>query len=158
MTEPAGGTRARGAVEQGCVETRVRYPETDRMGVAHHSHYLVWFELGRTEWMRDLGCPYGRLEDRDSLYFPVVEVGARYRRPARYDDVLAIRTRVVAVSGATVRFDYRVEDRDSRHLVATGYTIHAAVGADGRPRRVPDALADKMRATIRADADRETTD
>ena len=65
---------------------RVRYPETDRMGVAYHAHYLSWFEMGRTELMREMGCSYGELEDRRGIFFPVREVGTRYRVSARYDE------------------------------------------------------------------------
>jgi acyl-CoA thioester hydrolase len=130
-----------GAAElEGTVSVRVRYPETDRMNVAYHAHYLVWFELGRTELMRGLGHPYGELETRDGVYFPLIEVGARYRAPARYDDLLRVHTRVAAVGGARVRFDYRVvRDADDR-LLATGFTEHATLGRDGRPTRMPAEL------------------
>jgi len=77
---------------QGTVRTRVRYPETDRMGVAHHTHHLVWFELGRTELMRDLGCPYGALEDGEGIFFPVIEARAENRGPAGKDHDINVRT------------------------------------------------------------------
>ena len=125
---------------------RVRYPETDRMGVVHHSHYLVWFEMGRTELMRELGVPYGELEDRDGLFFPVVQAQARYHAPARYDEVLTVHTRVAAVRGATVRFDYEIRRSDAHGPLTTGFTEHATVGRDGRPLRIPDALRSRLRA------------
>ena len=125
-------------------ETRVRYPETDRMGVAHHSHYLVWFELGRTELMRDLGCPYGVLEDRDGVFFPVTSVGADYRSPARYDERLAIDTSIEHVGGARVRFAYRVTSTDDGRELATGFTEHGATGRDGRPTRIPESLRSRL--------------
>src|SRR5580765_79079 len=86
--------------------TRVRYPEADRMGVAHHTHYFVWFELGRTELMRQAGCAYGALEDEDGVFFPVIEAKAEYVASARYDEVLEIETRLAAVEGVRVRFEY----------------------------------------------------
>ena len=119
------------------VTVRVRYPETDRMGVAYHGHYLVWFELGRTEAMRDAGCPYGELEDRRGLMFPVVEADVRYLRSARYDDVLTVSTRIESVGGATVRFAYRITRGDEARPLATGRTRHAAVNREGSPMRLP---------------------
>lgn len=116
---------------------RVRYPETDRMGVVHHTHYFTWFELGRTELMRELGVPYGRLEDESGLYFPVVEARARYHASARYDEELTVRTRIAAVRGATVRFDYEIRRDGASGPLATGFTEHATIGRDGRPLRIP---------------------
>ena len=123
---------------------RVRYPETDRMGVAYHGHYLVWFELGRTELMRELGFPYGELEEGKGLFFPVVEAGARYRRPARYDDALEVEAQVVRVGGARVRFDYRLFRSGESEPLATGFTEHGAVDAEGRPCRLPESIRDAL--------------
>ena len=136
--------RERPGVPAGTVRTRVRYPETDRMGVGHHTHHLVWFELGRTELMRDLGCTYGDLEDREGIFFPVIEARAQYRSPARYDEVLVIRTTLTEVRGARVRFDYRVAREGSEETVSTGHTVHAAVGRDGRPLRLPESLRARL--------------
>jgi acyl-CoA thioester hydrolase len=125
---------------------RVRYPEADRMGVAYHAHYLVWFELGRTELMREAGCAYGELEEREGIFFPVLELGARYLASARYDDRLVVVTTLSSVSGARVRFDYRLVREPDERLLATGFTEHAAVGADGRPMRMPAALRARLEA------------
>lgn len=135
------------AAPAGITTTRVRYPETDRMGVAHHTHHFVWFELGRTELMRDLGCAYGELEDRDGVFFPVVEAGAGYRAPARYDDLLEIRTRVGAARGARVRFEYEVRRAGTGELVSDGFTVHAAIGRDGRPMRIPADVRARLSGT-----------
>lgn len=114
------------------------------MRIAYHGAYLVWFELGRTEWMRGRGLSYRELEDERSLFFPVRNLGARYRAPARYDEELTVETRLAEVSGAAVRFEYRVcRDRDGAEL-ATGFTEHAAVGDDGRPRRLPRDVRDDL--------------
>ena len=123
---------------------RVRYPETDRMGVVHHSHYLVWFELGRTELMRELGVPYGELEDREGLFFPVVQASARYHRPAHYDDLLTVNTRVSAVRGATVRFEYEITRQGESGRLTSGFTEHATLGRAGRPLRLPAALRRRL--------------
>ena len=124
---------------------RVRYPETDRMGVVYHAHYLVWFELGRTELMRELGCPYGELEDRASIFFPVIELSVRYLASARYDEELEVRTRLVSSGLARVRFEYRLVRPESEQLLATGFTEHAAVGPDGRPVRMPTDLRNRLK-------------
>ncbi len=130
------------------VSTRVRYPETDRMGVAYHGHYLVWFELGRTELLRGLGNTYADLEQRRGIHFPVVEVGARYYNPARYDDVIHVDTRLVRLGGVRMRFDYGVlRESDGRRL-AGGFTVHAAVGRDGRPVRLPEDLRRKLETVL----------
>lgn len=142
MTEGGPGPRDRRVEVTRC---RVRYPEVDRMGVAHHTHYLVWFELGRTEWMRRAGVPYGALEDEQDLLFPVIEVGARYRRPARYDEELEVRTELREISPVKVRFDYEVVRPADGTRLAEGFSVHAAIGRDGRPRRLSEDLMERLR-------------
>jgi acyl-CoA thioester hydrolase len=126
--------------------TRVRYPETDRMGVAHHTHYFVWFELGRTELMREAGCAYGELEDDSGVFFPVVEAAAEYKSPARYDELLEIETRLTAAEGVRVRFDYVVRRASGGRVLATGHTVHASCGRDGRPARLPEEVRARLAA------------
>ena len=115
------------------------------MGVVHHSHYPVWFEIGRTELMRELGEPYAALESR-GLYMPVVEMGARYRDPIGYDEEVEVETRIEEVGGASVRFAYRVAKVASGVLAADGFTVHAAVDRGGSPVRMPPGLREKLRA------------
>ena len=124
--------------------TRVRYPETDRMGVAHHTHYFVWFELGRTELMREAGCTYGGLEDEDGIFFPVIEAAARYKSPARYDETIEIETALASVEGVRVRFEYVVRRTDDGGEIASGHTVHASCGRDGRPMRLPETLRRRL--------------
>jgi len=126
--------------------TRVRYPETDRMGVAHHTHYFVWFEMGRTELMRDAGCAYGALEDDDGVFFPVIEAGAAYRQSARYDELVEIETRLAEAGGVKVRFEYTLRRVADAGVLATGFTVHASCGRDGRPVRLPETLRVKLGA------------
>ena len=123
---------------------RVRYAETDRMGVAYHAHYFVWFEMARTELMRQSGCAYKDLEDRDGLRFPVIRAEARYHTSARYDDRLDVDARLVSVGGARLRFEYELSAGDGGRLLATGFTEHACVGRDGRPRRLPEVLRRRL--------------
>ncbi|HKY30905.1 MAG TPA: thioesterase family protein [Candidatus Polarisedimenticolia bacterium] len=124
----------------GATRLRVRYPETDPMGVAHHTHFLVWFEIGRTELLREAGCPYAAME-ADGIMMPVIEATCRYLAPARYDDLIEVRTSLAEVSRATARFEYRVERPADGKTLATGSTRHAAVDRRGVPRRLPASLA-----------------
>ena len=130
---------------------RVRYPEVDRMGVVHHSHYPVWFEIGRTELMRETGSTYGDLEDRERLLFPVIELGARYRAPARYDERVEIRTGIEQLAGVRLRFAYRIVRPSGTQTLVEGFTVHAAVDPEGRPRRVPAELRRRLEDWMQGD-------
>lgn len=122
---------------------RVRYPETDHMGVVHHTHYLVWFEVGRTELMRGRGYSYAEMES-DGIYMPVVEASCRYHAPARYDDEVEIETVVHAASRIKVEFAYRAVRRSDGRLLATGRTVHVATDTAGAPRRMPAGVLEKL--------------
>jgi acyl-CoA thioester hydrolase len=123
----------------GVVTLRVRYPEVDRMGVAHHRIHFVWFEIGRTELMREAGIPYAEVE-AGGLYLPVIEASCAYHAPARYDEELRVTTRIAATSPVRATFAYRLERIADGRLLATGTTTHAAIDASGRPRRLPPAM------------------
>ena len=115
---------------------RVRYGDTDQMGMAYYGHYLRWFEIGRAEMMRSLGSSYRSIEEQ-GIRLPVVEARCRYLKPARYDDPVAIETGVLDVGRASVRFGYRIVDETSGALIAHGMTEHCFLGEDGRPVRAP---------------------
>ncbi len=121
------------------LEIRVRYAETDQMGVAHHASYLVWFEAGRTEFIRDRGRSYAEIEAGGWLLV-VVEARCRYLRPARYDDLLVLRTRLGQAGPATLAFDYELVHKGTGEVLARGTTVHAAVDRTGRPRRIPEEV------------------
>jgi acyl-CoA thioester hydrolase len=123
----------------GRVEVRVRYPEVDRMGVAHHASHFVWFEVGRTELMRQRGVTYAALED-EGIFLPVIEAACAYHAPARYDELLTVLTGIDEAGPVRVRFTYRIERSADGILLASGSTRHAAVDRTGRPRRLPDRL------------------
>jgi acyl-CoA thioester hydrolase len=106
------------------------------MGVVYYANYLVWFEIGRTEWLRDAGWNYREME-QTGIALPVIEAHCLYRQPARYDDEIEIQTAATAVTPARLRFDYRAVRTAGEMLVAEGYTVHAALGANGRPCRLP---------------------
>jgi acyl-CoA thioester hydrolase len=115
---------------------RVRYADTDRMGVAYYANYLVWFEVGRTEWLRDTGSSYRDIEE-NGVALPVIEAHCEYRHPARYDDEVEIATRATLLTPVRIRFDYEVTRTADLVLAALGYTVHAALDAAGKPRRLP---------------------
>jgi acyl-CoA thioester hydrolase len=121
---------------------RVRYAETDRMGVVYYANYLVWFEIGRTEWLRETGWSYREME-QEGLALPVIEAHCEYRQPARYDDELEIRTRASLLTPVRVRFDYDVL-RHGDSVAASGYTVHATLDARGRPCRLPARVAEML--------------
>ncbi|NLA12549.1 MAG: acyl-CoA thioesterase [Firmicutes bacterium] len=109
---------------------RVRYKETDAMGIAYYANYLVWFEVGRTEWMRALGPSYGELE-RSGIFLPVIRVTCEYKLPVRYDDELTVITRIENLGVVRLTFNYEI--RHGGQLVARGSTEHAFVNAKGKP-------------------------
>ena len=114
----------------------MRYAETDKMGIVYYANYLVWFEVGRTDFLRGRGWSYREMED-DGLSLPVVEAGCTYRRPALYDDELEVRTTGVLLSPVRVRFDYQVVRPADAVTVAEGHTVHASLDRTGRPARLP---------------------
>lgn len=113
------------------INFRVRYQETDKMGIVHHSVYYIWFEAGRTEWMREQGLTYRECETKGWL-LPLVECGAKYLSPAYYDDLVEIETELTSHEGAGFYFSYRVTNLETKKLLATGFTKHVCVDANHR--------------------------
>lgn len=122
---------------------RVRYAETDAMGIAWHGSFLAWFEVGRTDLLRDTGLTYRELEQQ-GLRLPVIESHTRHLRPARYDDLLEIHTVLGELRGARMRFEYTVRREGEAEPLALGSTEHAAVDPAGRPRRLPEDLRRRL--------------
>jgi len=117
---------------------RVRYAETDKMGIVYYANYYIYFEIGRVEYMRARGVDYRSMELEDDSFIVVAESKCRYRRPARYDDPLRIRTRVTSAKRRTITFGYEILHDETRELLATGETIHVVCGSNGRPKSLPD--------------------
>jgi acyl-CoA thioester hydrolase len=115
---------------------RVRYAETDKMGVVYYAHYFVWFEIGRTEWLRDTGWNYRSMED-EGLGLPVIDAHCEYKMAARYDDELEVRTRGRVISPIKLAFDYQVVRRSDGLTLAHGQTVHVTVDRTGRAVRLP---------------------
>jgi len=123
---------------------RVLYGDTDQMQVVYYASYLRFFEGARNEWIRGHGVSYAQIEAA-GVYLPVVEVNARYYRPARYDDLLEIETEV-STTRVRIRFDYQVRRQGAPEVLTHGFTVHASVNREGRLVRMPDWLADKLEA------------
>ena len=128
------GTQASAATQ-----VRVRYADTDQMGVVYYANYLIWFEVGRTELLRTLGWSYREMEHA-GIGLPVIEASCVYYRPARYDDALDIQTTGTLVSGVRMQFDYEIVREPAGQLIVRGRTLHAAVNAQGRPARLPSRV------------------
>jgi acyl-CoA thioester hydrolase len=118
---------------------RVRYAETDKMGVVYYSNYFVWFEVGRTDLLRGNGWTYREME-ADGVSLPVIEARCEYKLPARYDDDLEIRTTGTLVSPVRVAFSYEIVRPGDAQILATGQTVHASLDRSGRPCRLPDRV------------------
>ena len=123
---------------------RVRYAETDQMGVVYHSNYLIWFEVGRVELMRATGFDYKVMETEDDCFIVVAEAHCRYERPARYDQVLRVRTRIAEWRNRIVKFSYEIFLDEDSSLLATGYTTHVICGSNGRPKSLPPKYRDVL--------------
>lgn len=123
---------------------RVRYAETDQMGVVYHANYLVWFEIGRVEFIRQMGLDYCSMEKEENAMIAVVEATARYKAPARYDDELIVRTTLAGVRGSIVRFRYAVVRAVDELLLCEGETVHLVVGRDMKRREMPRRYAERF--------------
>jgi acyl-CoA thioester hydrolase len=117
---------------------RVRYAETDQMGVAYHSNHLIWMEIGRVEYCRSIGIRYKDMEESGGILLAVVEVGCRYRHPARYDDEVVVRTRVEALGSRSMQFAYELILADEGRAVADAYSKHVFCDRTMKPVRLPD--------------------
>jgi acyl-CoA thioester hydrolase len=120
------------------VTVRVRYAETDQMGVVYHANYFVWFEVGRVELMRALGVEYKRMEIEDDCQIVAADAHCRYHHPARYDEVLRVRTRIAESKNRVIRFSYELFRDADEQLLATGETTHIICGRNGKPKRLPE--------------------
>jgi acyl-CoA thioester hydrolase len=121
------------------INLRVRYAETDKMGVVYHANYFVWFEVGRCELIRAIGKSYRDLEQA-GIGLPVIEAHCEFKSPARYDDEVQVKTWGALLSPARVEFRYEVSQVTDGTLNAVGRTVHAAVDENGRPCRLPDFI------------------
>lgn len=125
-------------------EIRVRYAETDKMGIAHHSNYLIWFEAGRSDLCRAKGFSYKDMEDKDDALMVVAESYTRYKSPAFYEDIIVIRTRIAEIRSRSIRFIYEVVRPADGVLLAEGETLHLVTDSNKKVRQIPDIYKQKL--------------
>ena len=126
---------------------RVIYGDTDQMGVVYYANYLRWFETGRGELLRASGIPYATIEGR-GMHFPVAEVSCRYFRPAHYDDLIVIETRIASAGRASLTFTYRITREAEAALLVSGSTKHACVDGQGRIMRIQEDLLQSLEVMV----------
>jgi acyl-CoA thioester hydrolase len=131
----------------GEARVRVRYAETDQMGVVYHSNYLIWFEIGRVELIRSMGLDYKQME-AEGCGIAVVDVHVRYRASARYDDELTVQTTLLAARGAVIRFGYKIFRIEDGLLLCEGETMHVVVGKDMKKQSLPAKYAERFHAHL----------
>jgi acyl-CoA thioester hydrolase len=125
---------------------RVRYAETDKMGVVYHANYLIWFEIGRTEFCRARGFSYRDMEESENAFLVVVESYCRYKAPAFYDDVLMVRTHITELRRRSLRFGYEIIRESDGKIIAEGETGHVVTDGTGRVRSLPQDFAELLLA------------
>ncbi|SNS90295.1 acyl-CoA thioester hydrolase [Anaerovirgula multivorans] len=128
-------------------EIRVRYQETDQMGVVYHGNYFTWFEIGRTTFLREMGYSYKDLE-KENIMLPVVEVKCNYKEPARYDDEIIVEAKIKELKGIRITFEYNIIRKLDEKLLATGTTIHAFVDTNLKPVNFKKTHIDMYKALI----------
>ncbi len=125
-------------------EIRVRYAETDQMGIVHHANYLIWFETGRSELCRAKGFSYKQMEEEDDALMVVAESYCRYKSPAHYEDVLTVRTRVSELRSRSIRFFYEIHRASDDMLIAEGETLHLVTDRDKKVRKLPEIYKNRL--------------
>jgi acyl-CoA thioester hydrolase len=122
---------------------RVRYAETDQMGMVYYANYLVWMEVGRSDFCRERGFSYRDLEREEQAFLTVAEANCRYLAPARYEDEIVVETALARVRSRVVEFTYRI--KCGATVLAEGRTVHVVIGTDGRPRSMPDRYLELLK-------------
>jgi len=125
-------------------EIRVRYAETDQMGIVHNSNYLIWFEVGRSEFCQARGFSYKEMEEKDNALMVVAESYCRYKLPAYYEDVLTVRTKVEELRSRSLRFVYEIYRAADDALIAVGETLHLVTDANKKVRSLPERYKQKL--------------
>jgi acyl-CoA thioester hydrolase len=127
---------------------RVRYAETDQMGVVYHSNHFIWFEVGRVELLRQLGFSYRDMESKDNCFFAVAEAKCRYRAPVRYDEEVLVRTQLLNVRDSVVHFGYELRRVEDGALLAEGETTHIVTNAEMKITVIPDPYMKAFRTAV----------
>ena len=148
MNEPQTSTRA--SLHRTVNETRirVRYAETDQMGIVYHSNHFIWFEVGRVEFLRQLGFSYKEMELQDRCFIAVVDARCRYKAPVHYDDEVIVRTHLKNVREKVIHFGYELLHAATGELLAEGETTHIVADPDMKPRSLPEKYMKVFRASV----------
>jgi len=125
---------------------RVRYAETDQMGMVYYANYLIWMEVGRSDFCRECGFSYTDLEREEQTFLTVVEANCRYLAPARYDDEVVVETRLTRVKNRVIEFTYRIKSGPT--LLADGKTVHVVIGTEGKPRSMPERYLELLKSKL----------
>jgi len=125
---------------------RVRYAETDQMGMVYYANYLIWMEVGRSDFCRECGFRYSDLEREEQAFLTVTEANCRYLAPARYDDEVLVETALTRLKNRIVEFTYRIKSGST--LLAEGRTVHVVIGRDGKPRSMPDRYMELLKSKL----------
>src|SRR5688572_28777181 len=125
-------------------DIRVRYAETDKMGIVHHSNYLIWFEAGRSDLCRARGFSYKEMEEQDNALMVVAESYVRYKSPAFYEDVLIVRTQVAEIRSRSIRFIYEIYRESDDTLLAEGETLHLVTDENKKVKLIPDVYRERL--------------
>lgn len=129
-------------------EIRVRYAETDKMGIVHHSNYLIWFEFGRSDFCRARGFSYKEMEEKDNALMVVAEVYCRFKSPAFYEDLLIVRTKIEEIRSRSLRFVYEIYRPSDETLIAEGETLHLVTDENKKVRILPEHYREKLVSPI----------
>jgi acyl-CoA thioester hydrolase len=149
MTEPAVTTASSGAGVVNETRVRVRYAETDQMGVVYHANYFIWFEVGRVEFMRQLGFSYKEMEREEGCYIAVVDARCRYKAPVHYDEEVVVRTYLKNLREKMIHFGYELLNGATGELLAEGETTHIVADAEMKPRLLPEKYLTVFRDAVR---------
>jgi acyl-CoA thioester hydrolase len=144
MSEPTASAINNRIVNE--TRVRVRYAETDQMGVVYHSNHFIWFEVGRVELMRQLGFTYKKMEHEDNCFIAVVDARCRYKAPVYYDDEVIVRTWLKTVRSKVIHFGYELLRSDTRQVLAEGETTHIVADAEMKSRMLPEKYLKDFRA------------
>ena len=134
--------------KEGIVQIRVRYADTDQMGVVYYANYFVWLEVARTEFLRDLGAEYRAMEENEKLALPVIEASCKYKAPARYDDIVLIKTLITQIRNTSFKFEYELLNKQANQLLATASTSHVFINSQRKPVQIPHKLRDVLEKTL----------
>ena len=131
-----------------CFEIRVRYSDTDKMGVVYYSNYFTWLEVARTEMFRSFGLDYRSIEKDKQLALPVIEAHCQYKSPARYDDIVLIETKISKMKNTSLRFDYNLINKDTGKLLALAYTTHVFIDKNRKPVKIPEEIKEVLKKSL----------